>query len=388
MLRSVGLLLIFSLLLAGCWDRREINDVGFVLATALDTGPGEGTYQATSRIAIPNKLGGGQAGANRGGSTGPPYMKVTAKGKNLEEIRMDMVRQLSREFSTAHRRIIAVGEPLARRGIKGILDEYSRNPQNRLRTFVIVTKGMKSDKFLDTPYELEAYPAEALREMIKLQRNIPTTLRDYFIASTMPGMEPVLAAFSLPYKEQPRFALESIAIFRDFRLVGYVDKREAMFLNTLLGREPGGLVKVTIPEAKGDIWVAMQALKPRGEVNMQGGKPRFRFKVTATGRVQENETALDLRNPAIVEKLNKALTVQIKKDYESLLKKLQTEFKADSIGLGTMVYRKYPRYWKQIEQDWPTMFPQQKVEWQVQAEILEVGVTGPPLQLPENEVKR
>lgn len=56
-------LLLCSILLGGCWDRREVNDVAFVMGTGLDK---EGDqYRVTMQIALPGQLG--SSGSTGGG---------------------------------------------------------------------------------------------------------------------------------------------------------------------------------------------------------------------------------------------------------------------------------------------------------------------------------
>ncbi|UUZ80520.1 hypothetical protein LJK88_37525 [Paenibacillus sp. P26] len=62
---AVTVLVVFFIT-TGRWDRKEINDVAILLATALDEGQRPGTYEALVQIAIPRKLGAGQEKAGGG----------------------------------------------------------------------------------------------------------------------------------------------------------------------------------------------------------------------------------------------------------------------------------------------------------------------------------
>ncbi len=375
-------ILICSLFLTGCWDRREINDVAFLLLTGIDEGSKPNSYHGEAQVAIPGRMGTTQTGAAK--AAAKPYITISYEAMNLDHGRMMLERQLSRDLAHSHQRVIVIGESLARRGIKEMLDEFTRSPKNRLRTFLVVSKKMRAEEFIKASYPLESFPAEVLRELIKRKMKAPTTLRDIIITATLPGGQPVASAFSLT----PKFNLDSVAIFKEFKLVGYVDGLQAVFLNSLLYKEPFGTVKVRVPKTKGEVSVQLKKLKPEGKVELIGGKPQIHFKVRMEGIIQESTSNIDLSNPAYIEELNKALESTIKSEYQTLLEKLQKEYKTDSIGLGTMIYRAYPDYWKKIEKDWPELFLKQKVDWTVQARIKEIGVSGAPLQLPENEVKK
>lgn len=383
LVRRVGIcILSCSLILTGCWDRKEINDVAFLLLTAVDEGPKPDSFHVVAQIAIPARMGTSQSGAAKVQEN--PFITIPYDTKNLDHGRMMLERQLSRDLSASHRRVIVIGDSMARKGVKEMLDEWTRNPRNRLRTFIVISKNMKAEDFVKASYPLESYPAEVLRELIKRKMKAPSTLRDFIITATLPGGQPVASAFTLA----PKFTASSIAIFKDYKLVGYVDGLEAVYLNSLLRRKAFGAVKVKLPKYKGDVAIQFTKLKAEGKVKLVNGKPHFQYKIRMEGIIQESTLNIDLANPAYIEKLNKAMENQMKGEYQALLKKLQTQFKSDSIGLGTMIYRTYPDYWKKIEKDWPNLFPKQKVEWNIMAEIKEIGASGAPLHLREDEVKK
>ena len=381
-------LLLLMLCLTGCWDRREVNDVAFAVLTTIDEGKKPGQYQMRMQVALPRLMGSLQSGMQGGGTPKSPHMTVTSYGDNLDEMYMELERQLSRDISSAHRRVLMVGEGLARRGLRNLLDEFSRDPNNRLRTLLVVAKGNKAEDVVENDYKLETFSSEAIREIVERKQGTPSTLRDFFIASTTPGMQPTVASFALPKKVGARLIMDSTAIFRDYKLVGYVEQGQVMMLNSLLGEGPLDILKVRIPGVEGEVSVRLDKLEPKGKVRLDGDKLHFSFDVKAEGHLRESTSNLDLSNPLYVKQLDQALKKKIEIEYRALFDKLQKELKADSVGLGAMVYRSYPDYWKRIEKDWTELFPKQQIEWHITARIHEIGITGPPLILPENEVKK
>lgn len=378
------LMLTVAIVLTGCWDRKEINDLGLLLLTALDEGEEPGTYQAYLQIAIPKKMGVGQTSGN-GGKGQKPYMPLLIKAKKVDELRIELDRQLSRDLITTHRRIYIIGESLAKRGVKGILDEISRNPKNRLRTLFVVAKGMQAKTLAESEYPLEQTNEEVMREMIARKMQIPSTLRDFFAASAAPGIEPIMAAYSKD--KNGKFAVDSIAILRGYKLVGYVERNQAMALTSLLGEEPFGIILLRLPDIKGSISVQLDKLQVKRKLQIVDGQPAFTCKVSASGRIMENETNIDLANADYINKLNKVLEEEITKLYQSLFLKLQKKYRADSAGLGATIYQKDTKFWKKTEKDWPKMYMEQKIEFEVKAKITHIGVVGAPFYLPEDEVK-
>jgi Ger(x)C family germination protein len=381
----VPVLLLTVWICTGCWDRREIIDVAIVMITGVDEGPKPGIYRVHAHIAEPIRIGGpGESGS--GQKKKEPVTHIVTEGRNIDEARSNAERMLSRDLVTSHRRVYLIGEALARQGIQDILDQISRSPMNRLSTLLVVAENSKAGKLMDLQVPLENFDVELFRELSIRKTRIPTSLKDYFIASTTPGQQPV--AISFTKTKDNKIMMSGIAIFRDNKLKGFVKGKEAVALTGMLGGKTGGSITIRISKVKGDLSIRLDRLVLRRKVAISKGEPKFTFQVQAVGRILDNRTNLDLSDPSIIEKLNKAFAEEMEKTYQTLFRRLQKDFRTDSSGMGAMIYKKYPDYWKRIEKEWPKMYPDQTINWQVSANITGVGSIGAQLFIPENEVKK
>ncbi|MEH7083155.1 Ger(x)C family spore germination protein, partial [Neobacillus drentensis] len=71
-----------NLLLAGCWDRTEVNDVTLITGVGIDK-KNENTIELTAEVYIPKALGagGGAGGGASGGGSPPETIIRSGKGK-------------------------------------------------------------------------------------------------------------------------------------------------------------------------------------------------------------------------------------------------------------------------------------------------------------------
>ncbi|GAB6933558.1 hypothetical protein JCM14719A_19110 [Calditerricola satsumensis] len=101
--RDASLCLLSLLLLTGCWDRVEINDLALVTAAGLDKGKGK-TVKLSLQLAVPaampsvaggdgGGLGGGGAGAGR-----PPTLVVSAEGITIADAMTKLQEKLPRRI--------------------------------------------------------------------------------------------------------------------------------------------------------------------------------------------------------------------------------------------------------------------------------------------------
>ncbi|CAN7736514.1 Ger(x)C family spore germination protein [Paenibacillus sp. LjRoot56] len=388
MMRKVNQLMAYTMiliLLTGCWDRKEINDIAIMQLSAFDLMMDTGKYRGYVQIAIPKSIGAGQL-TTSGGTQQKTYMSLVDYGDNMEAMSVKLERKLSRDLLPSHRRIFMVGESLARQNMAPVLDFISRNPKNRLRTYLVIARDTDAKSLIETEYPLEATKEEALREIIVRKTVVPSMLRNFYASSAATGIEPIAAAFSKD--KDGKILLNSVALFNRTALVGYVDDMQAVALTSLLGNKPFGDVEIALPDQKNKLSVRVTTLNVKKRVEISGEQPHFIMDITATGRIMDNNSNLDPSDPAIVEKLNASFQEQITKIYQKLFHTLQTTYKTDNAGLGQSVYRKYPKLWKKIEKDWETIFPEVDVQFKVAANIYQIGVQGAPYYLREDEISQ
>jgi spore germination protein KC len=388
MMRKMSQLITYMMmliLLTGCWDRKEINDIAIIQLSAFDLMPDTGKYRGYVQIAIPKSIGAGQL-TTSGGTQQKTYMPLVDYGDNMEAMTVKLERKLSRDLLPSHRRIFMVGEPLARQNMAPLLDLISRNPKNRLRTYLVIARDTDAKSLVETEYPLEATKEEALREIIVRKMVVPSMLRNFYASSAATGIEPIAAAFSKD--KDGKILLNSVALFNKTALVGYVDDMQAVALTSLLGKKPFGDVEVALPEQKNKLSVRLTTLTAKKRVTVSGEQPHFIVEINATGRIMDNRSKLDPSDPATMEQLNASFQEQVTKIYQELFHTLQTTYKTDNAGLGQSVYRKYPKLWKKIEKDWETMFPEVDVQFKVAANIYQIGVQGAPYYLREDEISQ
>ena len=106
-----------TLLLTGCWDRNEINDLGIVVAVALDKDAVTGKIMATSQMVRPGALK-----KDGGGELSSPVEIITTKGNTLAETVKNISEQFDRIPFLAHVKVLVVSEQLAKEGLLPLLD--------------------------------------------------------------------------------------------------------------------------------------------------------------------------------------------------------------------------------------------------------------------------
>ncbi|MCL4516758.1 MAG: Ger(x)C family spore germination protein [Firmicutes bacterium] len=166
---SAILVLTMLLGLAGCWDRRELEDMGFVMTIGLDAGK-DGTLILTVQIAIPKNIvggaGGGGGGAVGGGGGGKKVLVTSIETRSLISGLNLINTYVARRLTLVHAKAIIIGEDLAKQGVRRYLSAFTRFREARRTMFVIVTRGTAAELIRENQPLLEDNPAKFLELLI------------------------------------------------------------------------------------------------------------------------------------------------------------------------------------------------------------------------------
>jgi spore germination protein KC len=384
-------LLFTVLIISGCWDRKEINDLAFISGTSFDL-TDDGEYILSHQIAIPST---GQAGLGGGGSNQQEKFIVTsATGRNASEAFQKLQQKTSRKLFTAHRSIIYVGESLAKHGIQDILDVYTHDPQQRLKTYIMAVKGGEGREILQIKYPFEQVPSEAVKEMGILGSGLSVTLRDFFLAASSEGISPVLGVLerdplSVEGKENKNlFKLGGSAIFKDFKLVGFLNENETNGFLWVTDRMISSIINAKLPEDHGTVGMNLINANRKITSEISGDKIKFKIQLQGEGSLWENNSPLDVSLPENLRLVRKAFEKSVEKQVLDAVSKVQKLYKVDSVGFGQEIYRNKPKQWKALEEQWDHKFPDVDVSVEVKLNVRGTGMSGAPLQLNEKEIKK
>lgn len=378
-------------LLTACWDRREVNDVAFVLGSALDKdGP---LLRGTVQIALPGQLDGSKGGGG-GTSGGSKAWYVESRSANsIREIVHSEQSMLSRRLNFSHRRVLVIGEDVARDGIDRVMDALARVPQNRLTALLIVSKGPAYGVLAaDTP--AEQFPAEALRELAAEFFRTPRTLKVVIATLHTAGKDVALPVASLAPADTTKNSGESrltvrvsgLAVFTESKLSALLEDDEARGALWLMGE--GRMPEMTVRSPTGDGSISARfpdytiTIRP----NAFDGTVSFRAHIRAAGSIVENESYYSISHPDHIAQVEHAFENQIRKDALSALAKLQ-QLPSDVVGFGNILHTKKPVLWQQLHRNWYDYYRRMKLDLSVEVQIENTGSLVKPFGIKEEQLE-
>jgi len=356
-------LALLSSALTGCWDRNELNDMAFILATGIDAAPNN-RVKVSLEIPIPAKLG-------KKASGGSPFVIVSSEGATIRDIYQLNNTRMSRKVTSAHRRVVIIGEEMAKRGIRPLFDNFARVPENRLNGILVIAKGQASD-LLKGKTPVDQFSWEALREIIRGRGRTVNNVKNIAQALSLPGIDPVVVYMgTVETKDNGpgQIKLLGYAQFKDDKMVGVYEGNEMLGIHWLVGQITPHEMTFALPSGQMMTVYVLEGATRIEPTLLPGNRVKFNIQARATCNVVEDFGELDLNDLNNARMVSQEIEKQIKKHIEQSVERMQ-QAGTDSVALGSRVNRKYPRAWREkLVQDWRDK-GLKEAEFQIQTEVM------------------
>ncbi|MFD1706422.1 Ger(x)C family spore germination protein [Siminovitchia sediminis] len=371
------------LLLSGCWDRIEMNDLAIVTATGIDK-TDDGQVELSLEIFIPKSFGGSTLGGSGGGggASGDTTMVASHKGRNFADALSKLQTELPRKVFWGSCKIFIFGEEAAKEGIQEHLDFLARHRQTREKAFVMVSEG-KAKSLLDVKSTLERYSAETLREVSSRDRGTGVTLQDLdemLVNKYQSAFLPYVTITADEDKITPKHVvLNGTAILKEDRMIGVISESANRGILWLNGKLKDHTVTFQPDGEKGKISIFLVNIDINKKPLIEDGEWKMRLDIQAEGAIYQNSTSMTVNDPKAEKKVKEAFKSKIQSHIQKSLEETQ-ELKADIAGYGKEFHRKHPQEWTRVKENWQEMFPEIKTEFKIDAHIQWPGLIQEPIK--------
>jgi len=412
MKRLSALISVFLLLsvLTGCYDKREIDDMAYVVAIGLDKGENN-KLRMTLQIAVPTAIGAGNEG---GGGEVEKASTITVietptiySGFNIANA------YISKEINVSHAKVIVFSEELAKEGLEKYIHSLMRQREFRSNMFIAVSRGSAEEYIRNVKPQLEANPAKFYEMTFRSYEYTATTantsLLNFYKAlestsaqavATLVGvgdfeksdeiniddstykekgkgllMESDFFAGDLPKAGESKAEIMGLAVFKGEKMVGELDGEETGY-HLMLGGEFRNAYYTFPDPIKEDEFVILnikQSRHPFRSVKIVDGKPLIHVRVNLEAditSIQSNINYEDLDKMKILEnKVKEVLTDGIMR-YLNKTKELGV----DLCGFGNEIRKKFLTWDEWAEFNWLSKYEDADFNVEVEFDIRRTGL--------------
>ncbi|WP_336776866.1 Ger(x)C family spore germination protein [Paenibacillus sp. MMO-58] len=391
MMRRLLISLLFVLIamtLTGCWNRRELNDLAIAVAIGIDK-DGENQYQVSVQVVDP-----GEVAANNRTMTRTPVTFYQARGRTIFEAIRKMTTVSPRPIYSAHLRMLVIGEELAKEGIGDALEYMSRYYEHRTDFYIAIARETTAASTLKILTHLEAIPANQMySSLLNSQKQwAPTasiTLDQLIMDIVSKGKQPVVTGLRLRgdrEKGESRESVESIAspahlqysgiaVFNQDKLVGWLNQSESRGYSVIHNDVHNTVGVIKCPDG-GRMTIEVIRSKTISKAKFVNGEPEIHLAIRTEASIGEVLCKIDLTQKSSIYELEHKSEEAIKGYVQKTIDQVQEKYKVDIFGFGDVVHRANPAYWKNVENDWDTVFQKIPVKIDVVVNIRQTGTVN------------
>lgn len=399
--------LALTLLLAGCWDRRELEDQAYIILLGIDRAPGSELF-VTALVADVSKLSIGAMTS----SVNPPdtlmaARVLTARAATVTQAVHVLNGGMTRNLELRHMRGVVVGESLAREGLEPVLMEIHRHPLARVNVLLAQASGMAYEVISAIRPVGEVNPARVAEGYLLQAKSLhlapPIRLHNFLSRLASTGGDPYLPLIAVnPEVEDLRSPLDrsgpessvagempraggnpvemvGSAIFRRDRLAGYLNVDQTQMLLAMKGSMGKAYMSFPDPDhpEKPVTMRFQQENFPEVKTSMRGSSPSIHMAIKFEGELLAVPGGTDFTDPAARQRLEQAAGNFAKTTMRQVVDRL-VEWGADPIGLGNR-YRGRFSSWAAWEAfDWPSRVRDMELTVQTTMRVRRFGLyTGP-----------
>ena len=410
---AIVLLLTFLCgIVSGCYDRREVDDMAYVIALGLDKGK-TNDLRLTLQIAKPVAIGGGEGGGGGGGGDEASTLISIDTPSIFSGLNMANS-FLSKQVNLSHAKVIVFSKELAEEGLEKYINAIPRARELRPNMFVLIARNSAEGYIEEVKPALETNPAKYydlnMRAFVYTGFTANTIFHNFYAQSKATYRQPVATlagvnenkstedfdlgestyekkgrhkplegdflAGNLPKISKVKAEVLGLAVFNGTRMVGELDGEETTFHLMTSGEYIQSFMTIPDPnEADSKVVLRIkESRKPVHKVDIVEGKPKIYTKIMLEADIQALQSGINYEDVENLKTLEMAYANHIKEGIERYLDRTAREFESDICGFGNHAKAKFLTWQQWMDLKWLSRYKDSTFEVDVDIKIRRPGL--------------
>ena len=382
-MKRIKFLILLLPLLSGCYNYRELNELGITTAVSIDYK--DNNFYVIAEVINPIKQ------QDASSSNNSPFVNYNSSSSSLQDTFRKVVLESPRQLYAAQLEIIVLSEEVVNNHLEEVLEYFARDPESRTEIKIIVAKTEDSTKAITLQTLLTSLSSSNIINSLDLQSKVlgmayPVTLNELLNMYIDPYLEVVLPSMTLygnyeigDEKENittssPKaiVKIDGSTITKDNKILGYLDLEESKILNLINGKLKETIIKMNYYD--GYIIFEPNRIKVSRELDIKNNI--IKINISGYSKTKEIQSNINVKDPKEVEKLNKALNMELEKKITDTFNSIREKYGTDVFGFQELYYRTNYKYFKENCTNWyEDIYPKIKLEVKANVRLYEKGNT-------------
>lgn len=382
-MKRIKFLILLLPLLSGCYNYRELNELGITTAVSIDYK--DNNFYVIAEVINPIKQ------QDASSSNNSPFVNYNSSSSSLQDAFRKVVLESPRQLYAAQLEVIVLSEEVVNNHLEEVLEYFARDPEARTEIKIIVAKTEDSTKAITLQTLLTSLSSSNIINSLDLQSKVlgmayPVTLNELLNMYIDPYLEVVLPSMTLygnyeigDEKENittssPKaiVKIDGSTITKDNKILGYLDLEESKILNLINGKLKETIIKMNYYD--GYIIFEPNRIKVSRELDIKNNI--IKINISGYSKTKEIQSNINVKDPKEVEKLNKALNMELEKKITDTFNSIREKYGTDVFGFQELYYRTNYKYFKENCTNWyEDIYPKIKLEVKANVRLYEKGST-------------
>ena len=361
-MKKTLILLLPLLLLSGCYNYQEMNDLGIITATEINKENDE--FKITVQVVNPKKQ------SDASSSNQPAFISYTPTGKTIHEAYRNLIQKISRKIYAMHMQVLIIKDNLAKENLSEMLDFYFRNVEVRKEFYVLIdtTENNNNDKLLEILTPLTNLSSQNILNTLESDNKYISisnliTFNDLMDTYLDEHKELVLPTIYIKGNEQigdeetniektssdSDLHLGNLAIFKDEKMLGILSREESITVNLIKGEAKEMLITFNCNENK---FASSKVILDKPKIEIDIKKLQVNIIIKGNADLTEYTCNDNLNNAKVIKEINNKLNKHYVDIINNSIKNINKKYNSDVYGFRNMIYKKDYKYYNQIKDDY------------------------------------
>lgn len=382
-MKKIKYIILLLPLLSGCYNYRELNELGITTAVSIDYK--DNNFILIAEVVNPIKQ------QDVSASNNSPFVNFTSVAPSIQEAFRNTVLESPRQLYLSQLEIILVSEEIINNHLEEFLEFFSREPETRTEIKVIIAKTEESTKGITIQSLLTNFSSSNILESLEVQNKLlgltqEVTINELLNMYLDPNLEIVLPSMILYGSSDIGDEKENIttstpktlvkvgttSVIKDGKILGYLSEEESKMVNLINGNLTKTILK--IPYEDGYVVFEPNRIKTKQKLDIKDNK--ITIEISGFSKIKEFHTNKNIKNMKTVEELNKYFNKEIENMIKDNFNQIREKYNTDMFGFQELYYRTDHKYFKKYCSNWyETTFPNIELEVKSNIKLYEKGNT-------------
>ncbi|OIJ11206.1 hypothetical protein BKP37_16270 [Anaerobacillus alkalilacustris] len=298
----------------------------------------------------------------------------TFEGETIfDAVRMAIL-EIGKQPMWPYIKAVVFGPSFKENDVKPYLDFFNRNNEVQPNHFIVFSD-KPAREIVEIRSDLANIPAVTVEQQIEHQALVsysPEVRLHHFTEMMFSQGQVGYASIIKREEDENVHKIEGTALIKEGKWIGTLNRMETRGALWVQGAVKGGITVVPFKNGK----LSLEIVEETGAAItpiLKDNKLTVKVDIQAFASLGEMMTVIESDCGEIIAEINRSAEQEIVKEIEASLKKTQG-LGTDIYGIGRIVHREFPKYWKKNKENWSEIFSDLPIEINVTVEMIKMGL--------------